>query len=86
MHQIRCTQPAGNYVRLTFRPAGAKRARTVWAIQVDANTFYRAAADGGLWEKETAPGIVACELIITGGKHSTKRAGLSLPYCRLEVL
>lgn len=86
--QERDPATGGRYVRLTFRPAGSRRNRTVWAIQASERSFWRADPEGGRWEDPAAPaGVVRHELILVGpgDDHRVELAGLSLHYACLVL-
>lgn len=74
------------YVRLTFTPAGSSRQRTVWAIQEGPNTFRRAADDGGPWQRKKGNTVTEEVIIALPHERTTDPAGVSLHYCRMEVL
>lgn len=66
------------YVRLTFRPHGAKRNRTVWAEKIRANTFWVVTRNGERPESQ--------ELVLTGGEHTERPAIMNLHYATLELV
>jgi hypothetical protein len=82
-----CAEPGakGEYVRLTFRPAGACRNRVVWAIRIGEGRYYRAAEDGGRWEDPSTPENVSRNELILG-QGTEQPAGVCLLHGVLELI
>lgn len=74
------------YVRLTFRPAGATRRRTIWALQESERCYRRVNRDGSIWQRETSTTVQEEVVLVTPTKATVRPAGVSLQYGTLEVL
>ena len=74
------------YVQLTFMPHGAKKLRTVWAIQEGRIAFRRADPEGGVWQKDDGKVVTEELIIVLPDEQKLKPAGVSLHYGQLEVL
>ena len=75
------------YVQITFKPHDARRKVTRWALKVRPGYYVRADKDGGEWADPKAPSDVErIEIILTGQDVIERPAGVSLHYCKLEVL
>lgn len=75
------------YVRLTFKPAGAKRRRTVWAIKVT-DFIYRVCDIEGTDYTEPKAGVERYEIIVLakGDTAVIQPARMNLKYAQLEVV
>jgi len=75
------------YVQITFKPAGEKKERTLWAIKLAAGKYMRAANGGGEWtDPKAAMHTVRKELILTGDEVVERPAAVNLTYGEMEVL
>ncbi len=73
------------YVRLTFRPAGAKRDRTVWAIKQGPGRYTRCDR-GGDTDLSAPEGVSRIEVILTApGEGKEVPARMNLTYALLET-
>jgi hypothetical protein len=69
--------PGERYVRLTFKPHGSTKRRTVWAERAGHNKFWVINRQSQRPEPQ--------ELVLTGGQHTLQPAVMSRHYGMLFV-